>query len=160
MRTELQLPESNRGQIDRKLQAYLQYTPTGSTEQLTKAMELTLPLVWEKVSTIAARILQRPGISFHLRSKLSSQKKSDPWTTFHDEEDARNLTSTILELLEPRGRGKPRSIEVWFCVNIELREIESSDESHELPQQPSRKVLFSFSFSSYDSYTYPMDYVL
>ena len=106
-------------------------------------MELTLPLVWEKVSIIAARILQRSGIPFHLRSKLSSQKKSDPWTTFHDEEDARNLTSTIQELLEPRGRGKPRSIEVWLCVNIELvREIESSDEDQELPQQPSRKVVF------------------
>ena len=141
----MQLPESSGGHIDQKLQAYLQYTPTGSTEQLTKAMELTLPLVWEKVSIIAARILQRPGIPFHLQSKLSSQKKSDPWTTFHDEEDARNLTSTIQELLEPRRRGKPRSIEVWFCVNIELvREIESSDEDQELPQQPSRKVVFFF----------------
>jgi len=109
-------------------------------------MELTLPLVWEKVSIIAARILQRPGIPFHLRSKLRSQKKSDPWTPFHDEEDARNLTSTIQELLQPRGRGKPRSIEVWFCVNIEPRENESSDESQELLQQPNRKVLFFLSF--------------
>ena len=140
----MQLPESSGGHIDRKLQAYLQYTPTESTEQLTKAMELTLPLVWERFSIIAARILQRPGIPFHLRSKLSSQKKSDPWTTFHDEEDARNLPSTIQELLEPQERGKPRSIEVWFSVNIEVREIESSDEDQELPQQPSRKVVFFF----------------
>jgi len=42
----------------------------------------------------------------------------------------------IQELLEPGGRGKPPGIEVWLCVNIELREIESSDQSQELPQQP------------------------
>jgi len=75
-------------------------------------MELTLPLVWKNVSVIAARIIQHPGIPFHLRSKISTQKKSDPWTTFHNEEDTRNLTSTIQELLEPQGRGKPRNLVV------------------------------------------------
>ncbi|PUU72827.1 hypothetical protein B9Z19DRAFT_1136602 [Tuber borchii] len=124
---------------ERKLQVYLQYTPTGSTEQLTKAMELSLPLVWKTVLGVASQILQRPHLQIHLKSKLSSQKKSDPWTTFDNEEDAKNLTSTIRDLLVPRGGGKPQTVDIWFHVSLHMTENNGSIEGDQISQQQSRK---------------------